>query len=392
MATSGGALVLMMAIAQAPASAGGQGARVRSPEVAADRRVTFRLRAPRAKEVLVRGLFFQDRVPLSRGQGQEGDGEGLWSATIGPVEPGIYEYNFSVDGLTMLDPMNPAVEPSPVVENSILEVPGTPPLLTELQDVPHGTVHVHHYRARSFGGRARRIHVYTPPGYQAGRTGVRLPVLYLLHGAGGNDATWSVYGRANFMLDNLLAQKKVQPMIVVMPDGHSRPPGSTTPGPDGRRPDNSPDFMRELLTDVLPLVERHYRVRRDGSGRAIAGLSMGGRQALTVGLNHPDRFGWVASMGGSIPPDGTIAAPLDAAALNRKLRWLWIACGSADGGFKRNQDFVALLAKRGIRHLWHPTGGGHRWPVWRAYFAEIAPQLFAASARSSETFGRRRQR
>jgi enterochelin esterase-like enzyme len=347
-------------------------ARIVSPEVAADRRVTFRLRAPRATEVQVRGLFFQDRVPLAK------DAQGVWTATVGPVDPGLYEYNFSVDGRSMVDPGNPAIQPAIEPEVSILEVPGSPPLVTEAQDVPHGTVHLHHYRARSLEGRDRRVHVYTPPGYEAGRGG-RLPVLYLLHGSGDNDATWSVYGRANFIFDNLLAQKKLKPMVVVMPDGHPLPRGVPTP-PGGR--DNTTAFMQELLTDVLPLVEGAYRVRTDAAGRAIAGLSMGGRQALTVGLNHPDRFAWVGAMSSSIPPEETLTPALaGAAAINKKLRWLWIACGKEDGLFKRNETFVALLAEKGIKHHWQATEGAHRWPVWRGYLAEIAPQLFKTGAK-----------
>ena len=351
-------------------------ARIVSPELAPDRRVTFRLRAPRATEVQVRGLFFQDRVPLTK------DAQGVWAATVGPVEPGIYEYNFSVDGLALVDPANPAIQPAREPEVSILEVPGSPPLLTEAQDVPHGTVHAHHYRARALEGRPRRLQVYTPPGYENARGG-RLPVLFLLHGSGDNDATWSVYGRAGFILDNLLAQKKVAPMVVVMPDGHPLPRGQAVP-PGGR--DSTTAFMDELLTDVLPLVERSYRVRTDPAGRAIAGLSMGGRQALTVGLNHPDRFAWVGAMSAAIPPEEAIAPALaSGAAVSRKLRWLWIACGREDGLHARNETFVALLAQKGIAHQWHPTDGGHRWPVWRSYLAEIAPQLFRAAGSAARS-------
>ncbi len=366
-----GSLVLTQAPAAlpvAPPATAPRAARIVSPEVAADRRVTFRLRAERATEVLVRGLFFQDRLPLAR------DAAGVWSATVGPVEPGLYEYRFSVDGLSMVDPTNPLIQPATQPEVSILEVPGSPPLLTERQDVPHGTVHVHHYEARALEGRPRRVHVYTPPGYERGGGG-RLPVLYLLHGSGDNDATWSVYGRAHFIFDNLLAQKKVKPLVVVMTDGH--PPRAPVP-PDGARPDDTGRFVQELIGDVLPLVERTYRVRTDAAGRAVAGLSMGGRQALTAGLNHPDRFGWVAAMSSSIPPAESIATALaDGARINKQVRWLWIACGEGDSGFQRNQAFAGLLQEKGIHHVWRPSAGAHQWPVWRDYLVEIAPKLFA---------------
>jgi enterochelin esterase-like enzyme len=270
--------------------------------------------------------------------------------------------------------MNPLIQPAIQPEVSILEVPGSPPLLSESQDVPHGTVHVHHYKATALEGRPRRIHVYTPPGYERGGGG-RLPTLYLLHGSGDNDATWSVYGRAHFIFDNLLAQRKVKPMVVVMTDGHPPRPAAPT---GSARPDDTQRFVQELLSDVLPVVERTYRVRTDAAGRAIAGLSMGGRQALTVGLNHPDRFAWVGAMSSSIPPADTIAAALaDGAAVNKKLRWLWIGCGQGDSGFQRNQELVGLLKDKGIRHVWRASEGAHQWPVWRGYLTEIAPQLFA---------------
>jgi enterochelin esterase family protein len=293
------------------------------------------------------------------------DSAGIWTATVGPQAPGLYEYDFSVDGLAIVDPANPAIQPAPEPTVSLLEVAGHPPLLTEAQDVPHGTIHVHHYQSRSLG-RSRRVHVYTPPGYE-GRRGDRLPVLYLLHGSGDNDATWSVHGRANFIMDNLIAKGTARPFVVVMPEGHAAASG-----------DNTAAFAHDLLEDVAPLVERLYRVRRDPGGRAIAGLSMGGRQALTVGLGHPDRFAWVGAMSAAVPPPEALSALLaDPAGTNRKVRWLWIACGRDDELFARNQDLVALLHARGVEHLWKPSPGGHEWPVWRTYLAEIATQLFA---------------
>jgi hypothetical protein len=299
---------------------------IASPEVTADGRVTFRLWAPRAQRVWVRGLFFHPRLDMTR------DPRGVWTARTGPVAAGLYEYHFVVDDLAIVDPANPDLEPSPRPENSLLEIPGDPPPLTAWQDVPHGTVHVHHSRARAQRGnpaaptsdsssraraqrgnpaaptlgssnppqRVRRVHVYTPPGYETTARGQPLPMLVLLQGAGGNDATWSVYGRAGFILDNLLAQKRAQPMIVVMPDGHAPGPAPAAAG-SGARPDNTPAFARELFEDVLPLVESRYPVRPDAAGRAIVGLSMGGRQALRVVLETPGRFAWVGAMGASVP-------------------------------------------------------------------------------------------
>lgn len=347
--------------------------RVVSPEVGPDRRVTFRLRAPRAERVTVERLFFLARgTPLVLTK----DAGGIWSGTVGPVEPGLYEYNFSVDGMPIVDPGNPLIQPQLDPRASILEIPGNPALVTECKDVPHGSVHVHHYKATALQGRMRRVHVYTPPGYEA-RTAGKFPVLYLLHGSGDNDATWSVYGRANFIVDNLLADKKIKPMIVVMTDGQPVPRGPVVSGVT--RPDNTVVYGEELSGDVMPLVEKLYRVRTDAASRAIVGLSMGGRQALTVGLNHPERFAWVGGMSSSIPPDDTIATALgDGKAINKRLRWLWVGCGQEDAAFANNQQFVAKLDQRGITHVFHATPGAHNWPLWRAYLVEVLPQLFVS--------------
>jgi homoserine O-acetyltransferase len=335
-----------------------------SPEVSADRRVTFRLRAPGAKEVTVAGQVTRDRVALVR------DADGVWSATVGPVDPGIYEYGFTIDGLRTLDPANPHIKPQRMPTASILEVPGSPPLLTEFQDVPHGAVHVHQYRSRPLDGRLRRLHVYTPPGYER-RPGARYPVLYLLHGSGDNDACWTVHGRAHLILDNLIAQGKATPMIIVMPDGHALPPE------EGRSQDNTRAFERDLLEEVIPLVEARYRVKSDARDRAIVGLSMGGNQALAVGLVHADRFAWVGGFSSAVPPREVLEPPLaDARALARKLRWLWIGVGKDDQLRARNEELDAWLKERGVRHTWRLTDGGHAWPVWRGYLAEVAPQLF----------------
>ncbi len=202
---------------------------ITSPEVLADRRVTFRLRAPGAKEVSVSGEWPGGTKPM------KSDEQGVWSVTLGPLEPEIYGYSFSVDGFQTLDPGNPAVKPMRSPRTSILEIPGDPPRIHEFLEVPHGSVRLHDYRSRSLG-RRRGLYVYTPPGYDQD-SGTRYPVLYLLHGAGDNQGTWTAAGRAHWILDNLLAQGKVKPMIVVMPDGHAtlftRPPASAPGQPAG---------------------------------------------------------------------------------------------------------------------------------------------------------------
>ncbi|HEY0708692.1 MAG TPA: alpha/beta hydrolase-fold protein [Polyangia bacterium] len=349
--------------------------RILSPEVGADRRVTFRLRAPKATRVTVERLSFVPKAaaPLVLSK----DAAGVWSATVGPVDPGIYEYNFNVDGLQIVDPNNHWIQPQQDPRASVVEVPGEPALNTQWKDVPHGSLHIHHYKATALAGRPRRVHVYTPPGYET-RAGGKLPVLYLLHGSGDNDATWSVHGRAHFLLDNLIADKKAKPMIVVMTDGHAVPRALPGTPPNTPRPDNTKAYTEELLKDVMPLIERLYRVRGDSAARAIVGLSMGGRQALQIGLSQPERFAWVAGMSSSIPPDDTISAALESPKnVNKRLKWLWVGCGQEDGAFVRNQEFAAKLDDRGITHVFRATPGGHNWPLWRTYLEEIVPQLFA---------------
>ncbi len=340
-----------------------QRAPVRSPEVATDGRVTFRLLAPKAAEVVVAGQWGGDSAAMTKGEGD------VWSVTVGPIAPGVWEYSFRVDGLQMIDPRNPAIKPMREPRTSILHIPGRPPLLHDFQDVPHGVVHSHSYFAKSLG-RLRELAVYTPPGYDQ-QADARFPTLYLQHGSGDNQTTWVVHGKAHWILDNLIAQGKTRPMVVVMMDGHAGDRSAS--GPQG----NTQAFERDLLQDVMPFVEANYRVQTDAASRCIAGLSMGGGQSLTIGLNHLDRFAWVAGFSSSAPSRETVAGALDdAAATNGKLKLLWIACGKDDFLLKRNEDFIAMLKDKGIEHEWHLTEGSHSWPVWRVYLADLAPKLF----------------
>lgn len=334
-----------------------------SPEVGADRRVTFRIRAAKATEVTVVGQWGDGPVAMARGDGD------VWSVTTGPIAPGVWEYSFRVDGLQMIDPGNPAIKPMREPRTSILHVPGQPPLLHDFQDVPHGVVRQHCYLSKSLN-RMRELVVYTPPGYEQ-QADARFPTLYLQHGSGDNQATWVAHGKAHWILDNLIAQGKARPMVVVMMDGHAGDRSAT--GPRG----NTGAFERDLLQDVMPFIEANYRVKTDAANRCIAGLSMGGGQSLTVGLNHLDRFAWVAGFSSSVPSRETVAGALDdPAAANGGLKLLWIACGKDDFLLKRNEEFISLLEEKNIHHEWHLTDGNHSWPVWRIYLAELAPKLF----------------
>jgi enterochelin esterase family protein len=356
----------MPAAAQAPARARPrQGfAPVRSPQVSEDGRVTFRLRAPRATEVVVAGQWPNGRTAMTK------DGNDVWTITVGPVPAGVWEYSFQVDGVQMIDPGNPAIKPMREPRTSILHLPGRPPLPHDFQEVPHGTVHQHTYFSKSLG-RVRELVIYTPPGYDR-QADACFPTLYLQHGMGDNQATWVVHGKAHWILDNLIAQGKARPMVMVLMDGHA----STAQGMAGFE-SNTTAFERDLLEDVMPFVEANYRVKTDPAGRAIAGLSMGGGQSLTIGLNHLDRFAWVAGFSSAVPSREAIATVLnDPAATNGKLQLLWIGIGKGDFLLQRNEEFIATLKEKDIRHEWHLTEGTHSWPVWRLYLAELAPKLF----------------
>jgi enterochelin esterase-like enzyme len=346
------------------ARAGRRPTPVRSPQILADRRVTFQLRAPRATEVVVAGQWPNGRAAMTK------DANEVWSVTVGPVPAGVWEYSFQVDGVQMIDPGNPAIKPMREPCTSILHIPGEPPLPHDFQNVPHGAVHQHTYLSKSLG-RLRELVVYTPPGYDK-QADARFPTLYLQHGMGDNQATWVVHGKAHWILDNLMAQGKARPMVMVMMDGHA----SGGRGMAGFQ-SNTADFQRDLLEDVMPFVEANYRVKNDAASRAIAGLSMGGGQSLTIGLNHLDRFAWVAGFSSAVPAREAIAGFLnDPAAANAKLKLLWIGIGQGDFLLQQNQGFIATLKEKDIRHEWHLTEGTHSWPVWRLYLAELAPKLF----------------
>src|SRR5262245_55785685 len=247
-----------------------------SPQTLSDGRVTFRLRAPQAKEVALRGQWTTQPLPMTR------DESGVWSVTTEVVPPGVWEYSFQVDGLNVLDAANPTFKPQRQPSKSILHVAGTPANPWDWQDVPHGTVHQHDYHSKALD-KVREVWVYTPPGYEQGlvkNPSARYPLLVLQHGSGDNHQTWVVHGKAHWILDNLIAAKRAKPMIVVMLDGHPLGTVSRDSAPQ-RRGAAMDAFRRELFEDALPLVEALYRVEPDAGKRAIAGLSMGGGQSLS---------------------------------------------------------------------------------------------------------------
>ncbi|NBV87375.1 MAG: hypothetical protein EBS01_14190 [Verrucomicrobia bacterium] len=335
-----------------------------SPELLSDGGVTFRFKAPNAQDVKVAGQFGQT-TPLVKND------QGIWSVTVPAVPPGVHEYRFIVDGLSLPDGQNPALKPQRAPGTSILHVPSNPPAFWDWQDIPHGVVHQHEYHSKALG-HMRRFLVYTPPGNGANAP---LPVLYLSHGNTDNEATWTVHGKAHWIMDALLASKKIVPMIVVMPDAHALPPrgGSF----DAYAADNTNAFCRELVEDIVPLVESQYAVRTTPDARAFAGLSMGGHHALTVAFQLHEKFHYIGAFSAVPPPASLLDEPIaDAALLNKNLRLLWIACGKDDFLRQRNTDMEKLLTKKGVRYEFAETEGDHSWPVWRRYLSEFALRLF----------------
>jgi enterochelin esterase-like enzyme len=363
----------------APGGRGGGPAPIRSPDVAADRRVTFRLSAPKAAEVSVTCECAKDPVPMTK------DAQGVWSATVGPVDPDLYEYEFHVDGVIMPDPRNVVVKynsrPGPLA--SMLNVPDSGPMFYDVKPVPHGAVEVRYYESKATNT-TRRAWVYTPPGYAKGTN--RLPVLYLLHGADGDETAWTNFGRSNLIIDNLIAERKVAPMIVVTPFGYAYPSGTAAPSVAGQ----ANAFEKDLIEHLIPFVQSNYRVYTDRDHRAIAGLSMGGGQTLQIGLHHVELFSRVAGFSAAAPREpydafqDVVAA---AAKVNTSLKLLWLSCGTEDSLFMPNKQFSEFLTRSGINNTFVPSPGGHTWINWRRYLLEVAPQIFpgeqAAKARSS---------
>lgn len=342
---------------------------VESPKVAADRKVTFRILAPKAAEVrLNAGDIPGDQAKernFTKGE------NGVWELTVGPIDAGTYRYLFSVDGVGVVDPRNPSLSQSNNMAWSVVHVPGS-----EFQDeneVPHGAVAAVHYYSKPLG-KDRRMHVYTPPGYESGSD--KYPVFYLLHGASDSDDSWTSVGRANFILDNLIAAGKAKPMIVVMPAGHTSSAGFGAPTPPGK------SFEDDFTNEIRPYIESHYRVLADREHRAIAGLSMGGSQTLNIAMANPKDYGYVGVFSSGVLArdvqdwEKKNAAGLDDASAKGGLKLLWFKIGSQDFLLKQSKASVELLKKHGFSPVYEESSGGHMWINWRNYLHEFAPQLF----------------
>jgi len=351
--------------------------RIVSPEVHADRKVTFRINAPKATEVTVRGDWMTGPPEkLTK------DEKGIWSVTLGPLTPDYYSYAFAVDGVRTLDPVNATIKQGIASLDNMFFLSGPEADFQDNKAVPHGEIRKVWYQSSTLKDQ-RRMHVYTPPGYDA--TSDRYPVFYLLHGGGDEDSGWSTVGRAGFILDNLIAAKKAKPMIVAMPNG-SLPRPTIAPGAklDPKEMAAFQDrFTNELLNDVVPQVEKHFRVKTGPENRALAGLSMGGGQTTRVLTTHPDQFGyvaiWSAGLFGGNPEafeNQNAAFVKNTAEVNKSVKLLEITVGDKDFALAGSKALAGVLDKHGIKHELKVTGGGHTWINWRQYLNELAPKLF----------------
>lgn len=385
------ALLSAIPLAAQPPAAPGRGGRgpqapaFESTEIQPDGHVVFRIYAPRAEEVRLSGGDIPGNgrgAPLTKAE------NGVWEGTLGPIAPGAYRYNFNVDGVATVDPRSPFISESNNNVWSLIYIPGAE--FMDTSDAPHGAVASVTYYSTVLK-RFRRMHVYTPPGYDVGQA--KYPVFYLLHGAGDNDDAWTSVGRAGFILDNLIAAKKARPMVVIMPAGHT----SRTFGGRGGRGMGAPDeFVQEFSTDIMPYAESHYRISAERSHRAIAGLSMGGNQTLNIAIPHLDKFayigvfssGLIGMLGGRRGPDGQPAPPpspsweeqhqaeLDNAAAKKGLKLVWFSTGVDDGLITTSKATVEMLKKHGFNPVFKESPGAHTWINWRNYLNEFAPQLF----------------
>jgi len=347
-----------------------------SHQVNADHSITFRMLAPTAKSLSVSMDAFSKPLPMTR------DEIGVWSVTTPVLPPEYYGYTFSVDGHTILDPLNAHVRPNLLSGTDVILVPGTPSAPWELAAIPHGRVDAHVYTthtAINLPVDQESYIVYTPPGYDARKKG-GYPVLYLLHGWSDDQTGWTAVGHANDILDSLIDSGKAVPMIVVMPLGygdydfvtHGFSIWRDKPKVDA----NTAQFTAMLTSEIMPAVEREYNVAGGRDNHAIVGLSMGGLESLSIGLTHTADFAWVGGMSSAISNDSfdQIAGSLTPAKAN--LRLLWVACGTGDGLLNANRAFVDSAKAKGFPITAVETPGAHTWLVWRDNLLHFAPLLF----------------
>ena len=342
-----------------------------SPQVKPDKTVTFRYLAPSAKEVKLSAQFEKAPVAMTK------DSQGIWSVTRGPVKPDIYPYSFVVDGIQVMDPANVAFFPNERFKSSLVDIPGDTPLIHSMQDVPHGTITYTGYNSKIMNGMYRPLVVYTPPGYED-NPDASYPVLYLISGTTDTEETWYKVGRANLILDNLIAQGKAVPMIIVMPYGNNFI-GISGPA----SPDVVPmyrTYSEELTNDIIPFCEKNFRITADREHRAVAGFSRGGGQTLWAGLSNTDKFAWICCFSAYLSRDvfeqNFSSVYSDPEETNRKMKLFWLSVGSEDFLYKQAAEFIDLLKAKKINTRTLITGGGHTWMNCKVFLSEAAPLLF----------------
>ena len=331
-----------------------------SPEVHADNSVTFRYYSRTAQKVSVSGEFSPTRIPMTK------DTSGIWSVTVPSIKPDIYPYSFWVDSVNLADPNNTYIFANERFKRSIVDVPGNIPLVHSLQNVPHGKLSYRYHKSATLGT-TRQLLVYTPPGFNPNGK-VKYPVLYLIHGGSDTEETWTKVGRANLIADNLVAQGKAVPMIIVMPYGNVRPAPMA-------------DFTKDVMNDIIPFIEAAYPVLTDSKHRAVAGFSVGGGQTLNIGLTNTDRFAYVCSYAPFTQTEefqknfGPNYSP-NADAVNKQLKLFTISVGTEDFLYEPVKKNIAFFEGKGLKVKSYIIPGGHTWMNCKQYLAKTLQEIF----------------
>ena len=332
---------------------------ISSPDVNADGSVTFRYYSRTAQNVLLKGEFLSAPLPFVK------DTSGIWSVTVKDIKPDIYPYSFNVDNVELADPNNTNVFANERFKRSILDVPGKTPLVHSLQNVPHGKISYRYYNSATLGT-TRQLLVYTPPGFNPnGKT--KYPVLYLIHGGSDTEETWTKVGNANFIADNLIAQGKAVPMIIVMPYGNVRP-----------KP--MPDFTKDVINDIIPFIEANYPVYNDSKNRAVAGFSVGGGQTLNIGLTNTDKFAYICSYAPftateEFQKNFTNYSP-DANKINQQVKLFTISVGTEDFLYESVKNNIAMFEEKKIKVKSYIVPGGHTWMNCKLFLATTLQEIF----------------
>ena len=353
-----------------------------SPQVLPDKKVTFRYLAPSAKEVKLGGSQFgANQVPMIK------DSSGIWSVTVGPVRPDIYPYSFNVDGVTVMDPANEDYFPNERFKASLVDVPGFTPLIHSIRNVPHGSVNYEYYP--SVQGTTGSLFIYTPPGYD-NNPSKKYPVFYLISGTTDTEETWFKVGKTNLILDNLIAEGKATPMIIVMPYGNiaarvAEQNGNSKPAdPIGRESADAmirmKSFADDLTNNVITYVDKNYRTIPNKDNRAIGGFSRGGGQTLRTAFWNMDKFSWICCYSAYLPPkemDSSFQSVVsDPGKTNNQLKLLWVSVGNEDFLYNDTAEFLNYLSSKKINYKSLITGGGHTWMNTKVFLAETAQFLF----------------